>query len=136
MNISHKTVTFRKQCKYWILCSRQWIHFQLHNSKYILTSLGVHSFRLCTCYIWLLHFVRCCFCSVVLLLLRSACSFRYSRVYRLQSVGQTQSEAVKYQTEAPNITTASGCSRGTKGCVQWHAERVDWRSITSPADLE
>jgi len=57
-------------------------------------------------------------------------------VYRLQSVGETESEAVKYQAEEPYIATAPVCSRGTKGCVQWHAERVERLRITSSADHE
>ena len=71
-----------------------------------------------------------------LLLLRSACFFRHSGVYRLQSVRETQSEAVSYQAEAPNIATGLKYSRGSKGDVQSHAERVDRMRITSSADPE
>jgi len=95
----------------------------------------MHDFSLHFYYKQLFFFVGTCYCPVDFLLLRSACPFRHSRVYRLQSVGETENEAVKYHAEAPKIATESRCSRGRKGCVQWHAERVDWRSITSPADL-
>jgi len=57
-------------------------------------------------------------------------------VCRLQSVGETESEAFKYQTAATNIATAPGCSRGRKGYVQGHAEGIERLRITSSADRE
>jgi hypothetical protein len=78
---------------------------------------------------------------MVLLLLRSACLLRHGRVYRLQSVGEIQSEAVTHQAEARNTAAAHGCSRGRKGTslylsgnVQAHAERVERMRVTSSAD--
>jgi hypothetical protein len=75
------------------------------------------------------------------LLLWYACLFWHGGVYRLQSTGETQSEAVTHQAEARNTTAAHGCSRGRTGTslylsgnVQAHAERVEQMHITSSAD--